>query len=112
MKKVDAIVRPSKLEDLKDEFLAAGLRGMTVAQVQGCGKQRGWKEYYRGSEVVVNTLPKIMVTMIVEDDQVEDVIEMICRAARTGDVGDGKIFVTPVDEVVRIRTGERGSAAL
>lgn len=112
MKKIEAIVRPAKLEELKDELLAAGLKGMTVSQVKGCGKQHGWKEYYRGSEVIVNMVPKVMVSMVVEDDRVEAMVEAVCRVARTGDVGDGKIFVTPVEEAIRIRTGERGAAAV
>lgn len=112
MKKIEAIVRPTKLEALKEELLGAGLRGMTISQVQGCGKQHGWKECYRGSEVLVNVLPKVMVSIVVDDSQVEDMIETICRVARTGDVGDGKIFITPVEEAIRIRTGERGSAAV
>lgn len=112
MKKIEAVIRPTKLEELKDALLAAGLKGMTVAQVQGCGKQHGWKEYYRGSEVIVNMLPKVLVTVVVDGSQVDDMIEAICAVARTGEVGDGKIFVSPVEEVVRIRTGERGSAAV
>lgn len=112
MKKIEAIIRPAKLEELKDELLAAGLKGMTVAQVKGCGKQHGWKEYYRGSEVIVNMVPKVMVSMVVEDDRVDAMVEAVCRVARTGDVGDGKIFVMPVEEAIRIRTGERGAAAV
>ena len=108
MKKIEAIVRPTKLEALKEELL----KGMTISQVQGCGKQHGWKEYYRGSEVLVNMLPKVMVSVVVDDAQVEEMVEAICRIARTGDVGDGKIFILPVEDVVRIRTGERGSAAV
>lgn len=112
MKKIEAIVRSSKFEAIKDALLASGFRGMTVCQVQGCGKQHGWKEYYRGSEVIVNMVPKLALSLVVEDDQVESIIDTICRVARTGDVGDGKIFVSPIEEAVRIRTGERGSAAL
>ena len=112
MKKIEAIVRPTKLEALKEELLSAALKGMTISQVQGCGKQHGWKEYYRGSEVLVNMLPKVMVSVVVDDAQVEEMVEAICRIARTGDVGDGKIFILPVEDVVRIRTGERGSAAV
>ena len=112
MKKIEAIVRPSKLEPLKDAFLEAGLRGMTISQVQGCGNQHGWKEYYRGSEVVVNTVPKVKLVVVVDDAKTDEVIDLICSIARTGEVGDGKIFVSTVDEVVRIRTGERGTSAL
>lgn len=112
MKKIEAIVRPTKLEALKEELLSAGLKGMTISQVQGCGKQHGWKECYRGSEVLVNMLPKVMVSVVVDDAQVEEMVEAICRIARTGDVRDGKIFILPVEDVVRIRTGERGPSAV
>lgn len=112
MKKVVAIVRPSKLETLKDAFLKDGIRGMTITQVQGCGNQHGWKEYYRGSEVILNTIPKIKFEIVVDDDQVDPCIDLICKTARTGEVGDGKIFVSPVEECVRIRTGERGDGAI
>ena len=112
MKKIEAIVRPAKLEALKDAFLEAGIKGMTISQVQGCGNQHGWKEYYRGSEVIVNMLPKIMLTVVVEDDKVNSTVELICNTARTGEVGDGKIFVSPVEQVVRIRTGESGEGAV
>ena len=112
MKKIEAIVRPTKLEALKEALLSAGLQGMTISQVQGCGQQHGWKEYYRGSEVLVNMLPKVMVSVVVDDAQVEEMVEAICRIARTGEVGDGKIFIFPVEDVVRIRTGERGTAAV
>lgn len=112
MKRITAIVRAEKLEALKDALYAADVRGMTIVQVMGCGNQHGWKEYVRGTEVLLNTIPKVQFTLVVSDTQVEDVIEAICRAARTGEVGDGKIFVSPVEEVVRIRTGERGAEAL
>lgn len=112
MKKIEAIVRPTKLEALKEALLSSGLKGMTISQVQGCGKQHGWKEYYRGSEVLVNMLPKVMVSVVVDDAQVEEMVEAICRIARTGEVGDGKIFIFPVEDVVRIRTGERGTSAV
>lgn len=112
MKKIEAIVRPAKLEALKGVFLEAGIKGMTISQVQGCGNQHGWKEYYRGSEVIVNMLPKIMLTVVVEDDKVNSTVELICNTARTGEVGDGKIFVSPVEQVIRIRTGESGEGAV
>ena len=112
MKKIEAIVRPAKLEALKDAFLEAGIKGMTISQVQGCGNQHGWKEYYRGSEVIVNMLPKIMLTVVVEDDKVDATVKLICDTARTGEVGDGKIFVSPVEQVIRIRTGESGVEAV
>ena len=112
MKKVQAIVRPEMLEPLKDASKQAGFGGMTVAAVHGCGTQGGWKEYFRGSEIMVNMLPKMSCEFVVEDDQAERLIDVIVETCRTGNVGDGKIFVSPVEEVVRIRTGERGGAAL
>ena len=112
MKKIDAIVRTSKLEPLKEALFEAGVKGMTVSEVQGCGNQHGWKEYFRGSEVMVNTLPKIKLEIVAEDDAVETLVGVIASAARTGAVGDGKIFVMPVEEVVRIRTSQRGYEAV
>lgn len=112
MKKISAIVRPEKLEPLKDALFAAKVSGMTISQVHGCGNQHGWKEYYRGTEVMLNMVPKVKFEIIVDDDLVDAVVELICRTAKTGEVGDGKIFIFPVDEVVRIRTGERGDAAI
>ena len=112
MKKVTAVVRPEKLEDLKEALFEAGARGMTIYEVQGCGSQHGWKEYVRGTEVLLNVIPKVKIELVVEDAAVEPIISTICAVARTGEVGDGKIFVYPVDECVRIRTGERGEAAV
>ena len=112
MKKITAIVRPEKLEPLKEALFAAKVSGMTISQVQGCGSQHGWKEYYRGTEVLLNMVPKVKFEVVVEDDAVDALVDTIVGAARTGEVGDGKIFVFPVDEVVRIRTGERGDAAV
>ena len=112
MKKVEAVIRPAKLEALKEALLAEGMRGMTISQVQGCGNSHGWKEYYRGNEVLVNVLPKVKIELVVEDDKAENVVKLICNTARTGEVGDGKIFVSPVEECIRIRTGERGVEAL
>lgn len=112
MKRVQAIIRPDFLEPLKDAVLASQIGGMTVSSVHGCGKQSGWKEYFRGNEVIMNILPKIKCEFVVSDDMVEDVIDIVCRTCRTGQVGDGKIFVSPVEEAVRIRTGERGDSAL
>ena len=112
MKQITAIVRPEVLEPLKDALSAAGASGMSISEIQGFGQQRGWKEFYRGNEVLLNVVPKVKVVLVVEDDAVEGLVDVICDTARTGEVGDGKIFVTPVDEVVRIRTGERGEAAL
>lgn len=112
MKRIEAIIRPSKLEDIKEALKNKDINGITISQVMGCGKQHGWTEYHRGSEVITNVLPKIEVKMVVEDDQVEDVIKLITEIARTGEVGDGKIFIIDIAECVRIRTGERGSSAL
>lgn len=112
MKRVQAIIRPDFLEPLKDAVLASQIGGMTVSSVHGCGNQSGWKEYFRGNEVIMNILPKIKCDFVVNDDMVEDVIDIVCRTCRTGQVGDGKIFVSPVEEAVRIRTGERGDSAL
>lgn len=112
MKKIIAIVRPEKLEQLKDALFAAKVSGMTISQVQGCGNQHGWKEYYRGTEVLLNMIPKVKFELVVDDDQVDSLVELIRAAARTGEVGDGKIFISPVDQVVRIRTGEMGESAV
>ena len=112
MKKIEAIVRPAKLEALKAAFLEAGIKGIPISQVQGCGNQHGWYEYYRCCEFIVNFLPKIMLTVVVEDDKANSTVELICNTARTGEVGDGKIFVSPVEQVVRIRTGESGEGAV
>ena len=112
MKKIQAIIRPGMLEPLKDATAQAGLGGMTVSTVHGCGKQGGWKEYFRGSEILVNMQPKMQCEFVVKDEDVENVVELICSTCRTGEVGDGKIFVIPVEEVIRIRTGERGADAV
>ena len=112
MKKIQAIIRPGMLEPLKDATAQAGLGGMTVSTVHGCGKQGGWKEYFRGSEILVNMQPKMQCEFVVKDEDVEKVVELICSPCRTGEVGDGKIFVIPVEEVIRIRTGERGADAV
>ena len=112
MKKITAIVRPEKIEPLKEALFAAQVSGMTISQVQGCGKQHGWKEYYRGTEVMLNTIPKVKFELVAADDQVQSLVDLILATARTGEVGDGKIFVFPVDEVIRIRTGETGEAAV
>lgn len=112
MKKVTAVIRPEKLEELKDALNAEGLAGMTVYEVLGCGSQHGWKEYYRGTQVMLNMIPKVKVELVVRDSQVENSINVICGVARTGEVGDGKIFVYPVEECVRIRTGERADRAV
>ena len=112
MKKITAIVRPEKLEPLKEALFAAEVSGMTISQVMGCGNQHGWKEYYRGTEVLLNMVPKVQFEVVVEDGEVDGLVDLVAKTARTGQVGDGKIFVTPVEDVVRIRTGERGADAL
>ncbi|WP_443812947.1 P-II family nitrogen regulator [Collinsella sp.] len=112
MKKLTAVVRQEKLEVLKQALFDKGIRGMTISQVQGCGNQHGWKEYVRGTEVLLNTIPKVEFEIVVDDEQVNDLVQVVCDAARTGEAGDGKIFVTPVEDVIRIRTGEHGPAAL
>lgn len=112
MKKLTAVVRQEKLEVLKQALFDKGIRGVTISQVQGCGNQHGWKEYVRGTEVLLNTIPKVEFEIVVDDEQVNDLVQVVCDAARTGEVGDGKIFVTPVEDVIRIRTGEHGPAAL
>lgn len=112
MKQVTAIVRPEVLEPLKDALLKAGASGATVSEVQGFGHQHGWTEYYRGAEVLLNMVPKVKMELVVDDPEVENLIDVISAVAHTGQVGDGKIFVYPVEEAVRIRTGEHGLAAL
>lgn len=112
MKKITAIVRPEKLEPLKDALFEAKVSGMTISQVQGCGSQHGWKEYYRGTEVLLNMVPKVKFELVVADGEVDGLVKVITETARTGNVGDGKIFVSPIDEVIRIRTDERGESAV
>ncbi len=112
MRKVEAIIKPFKLEEVKDALGEVGVRGMTVTEVKGFGRQRGHKEIYRGAEYEVDFVPKIKLEIVVDDELAPTVVETIARAARTGKIGDGKIFVTPVEEAIRIRTGERGVDAL
>jgi nitrogen regulatory protein P-II 1 len=112
MKKVEAIIKPFKLDEVKESLNAIGVRGLTVSEVKGFGRQKGHTELYRGAEYVVDFLPKVKLEIIVGEDMVPNVVETIEKAARTGRIGDGKIFVTSVDEVVRIRTGERGEDAV
>ena len=97
---------------MKDALIAIDASGMTISQVHGCGNQHGWKEHYRGTEVLLNIVPKVKIEVVVEDDEADAVIDAVMASARTGEVGDGKIFVSPVEEVIRIRTGERGSSAI
>ncbi|MGQ0678983.1 MAG: P-II family nitrogen regulator [Actinomycetota bacterium] len=112
MKLVSAIIKPFKLEEVKEALRAAGIQGMTVVETRGFGRQRGHTEVYRGAEYQVDFVPKVRVEVLCDDDQVSPVVEAIMAAARTGKIGDGKIFVAPVDQVYRIRTGEMGSDAL
>lgn len=112
MKRISAIVRTSKLEALKEALFAAEISGMTITQVMGCGNQHGWSEYYRGTEVLLNMIPKVKFELVVPDNKVNAIVELICNTAATGEVGDGKIFVSPVDDIIRIRTREHGEAAI
>jgi nitrogen regulatory protein P-II 1 len=112
MQKIEAVIRHYKLEEVKAALTASGIIGMTVSEVRGFGRQRGHKEQYRGAEYTVDFLPKLKLEVVVNDDQVETTVRAIAEAARTGRVGDGKIFVTPIEEVIRIRTGESGSEAI
>lgn len=112
MKRIEAIIRPSKLEAIKTALKNENINGITISQVMGCGQQHGWTEYYRTKEIVTNVLPKIEVKMVVEDEKVEEVIELISSIAKTGQVGDGKIFVIDIADCIRIRTGERGNSAI
>lgn len=112
MKLVEAIVKPFKLEEVKEALTKAGIQGMTVGEVKGFGRQKGHTELYRGAEYSVDFLPKVKVQILVTDDQVASVVDTISKTAQTGKIGDGKIFVTAVEEVVRIRTGEKGADAI
>jgi nitrogen regulatory protein P-II 1 len=112
MKKVEAIIQPSRLEAVKDALLEAGVEGMTVSEVRGHGRQKGHTEVYRGNEYVVDLLPKLKLEMVLPEARVEAAIEAIVRAARTGKIGDGKIFVSAVEEAIRIRNEDRGDHAL
>ena len=112
VKKVEAVIRPFKLEDVKVALVEAGIIGMTVSEVRGFGRQKGQVERYRGSEFTVEFLQKLKIEVVVEDNRVEDVVSAIADAARTGEIGDGKIFISPVESVVRIRTGDRDGSAL
>ena len=112
MKKIEAIIKPFKLDDVKDALSEVGIVGMTVLEVRGYGRQKGHTELYRGAEYVVDFLPKIKVEVVVTDNLAERAVEAISEAAKTGRIGDGKIFITNVEEVVRIRTGERGDNAV
>ncbi|MFO8041553.1 MAG: P-II family nitrogen regulator [Sodalinema sp.] len=112
MKKVEAIIRPFKLDEVKIALVNAGIVGMTVSEVRGFGRQKGQTERYRGSEYTVEFLQKLKLEIVIEDNQVDMVVEKLTAAARTGEIGDGKIFVSPVDQIIRIRTGEQNLEAI
>lgn len=112
MKKIEAIIKPFKLDDVREALSEVGITGMTATEVRGFGRQKGHTELYRGAEYVVDFLPKIKIEVVVNDEQVERCVEVIVQAARTGKIGDGKIFVLPVERVVRIRTGEEDASAV
>ncbi|MEE9194151.1 MAG: P-II family nitrogen regulator [Thermodesulfobacteriota bacterium] len=112
MKKIEAIIKPFKLEDVKEALKDVGVQGLTVTEVKGFGRQKGHTELYRGAEYVIDFLPKIKLEIVVPEDQVVKVVEAVTESAKTGKIGDGKIFIFPMDEVIRIRTGERGEDAI
>jgi nitrogen regulatory protein P-II 1 len=112
MKKIEAIIKPFKLEEVKDALGEIGIEGMTVSEVKGFGRQKGHTEIYRGSEYTVDFLPKIKLEIVVSDGQLENAVATIVKAAKTGKIGDGKVFVSSIDEAVRIRTDEKGEAAV
>jgi len=112
MKKVEAIIKPFKLDEVKEALQEIGVQGLNVIEVKGFGRQKGHTELYRGAEYVVDFLPKVKIEVVLDDDQVDAAIEAVTEAARTGKIGDGKIFVSPVEQAIRIRTGESGSEAL
>ena len=112
MKKIEGIIRPFKLDDVREALSEIGVRGMTLTEVKGYGRQKGHTELYRGSEYKIDFLPKIKIEIIAADSMVENIVSMIVKAARTGQVGDGKIFVSPVDDVIRVRTEESGEDAV
>jgi nitrogen regulatory protein P-II 1 len=112
MKKIEAIIKPFKLDDVREALSEIGIAGMTAIEVKGFGRQKGHTELYRGAEYVIDFLPKVKIDIVVRDDQIDGCIEAITNAARTGKIGDGKIFVSNVDRVVRIRTGEEGDDAI
>ena len=112
MKKIEAIVKPFKLEDVKDALGEAGITGMTVTEVKGFGRQKGHTEIYRGSEYTVDFLPKLKLEVVLDDEQIDAAVSAIVKAAKTGKIGDGKVFVSPIEEAVRIRTEEKGAKAV
>jgi nitrogen regulatory protein P-II 1 len=112
MKRIDSIIRPQNLDEVKERLAAVGVHALTIMEVRGFGRQKGHTEVYRGTEYAVDFVPKIMLTIIATDDRVKEIVDAIVAGARTGKMGDGKIFVSPLDEVVRIRTGETGDSAV
>ncbi len=112
MVKVEAVIRPERFEQVRDALQGLGVKGMSLTEIRGCGRQQGFTERYRGTEYVMNLLPKLRIEAVVSEDQLDGIVQAIGDAARTGEVGDGKIFILPVLDVVRIRTGERGIEAL
>jgi nitrogen regulatory protein P-II 1 len=112
MKRIDSIIRPHQLDEVKSRLTGIGVEGITISEVRGFGRQRGHTEVYRGTEYAVEFVPKIQITILASDDLVPKILEAIIEGARTGKIGDGKIFVTPLEEVIRIRTGDRGESAL
>jgi len=112
MKKVEAVIKPFKLDDVKEALNEIGIQGMTISEVKGYGRQKGHKEIYRGAEYVVDFIPKIKIEIVIDSDRVNAVVETIQKAANTGKIGDGKIFVLPVEEAIRVRTNEKGSDAI
>ena len=112
MKKIEAIIKPFKLDEVKEALQDVGLQGITVLEAKGFGRQKGHTELYRGAEYVVDFLPKVKIELVVDDDIAERAVDAILQAAHTGRIGDGKIFITPVEEAIRVRTGERGSEAI
>jgi nitrogen regulatory protein P-II 1 len=112
MKRIEAIIRPSKIEEVKERLMTLGITGLTVTEVKGFARQKGHTEMYRGTEYTVDFLPKILITVVVAEDLVEPIAKAIADSAKTGKIGDGKIFVSSLDEIIRIRTGERGPSAI
>lgn len=112
MKRIDSIIRPQNLDSVKEQLAAIGVEAVTIAEVRGFGRQKGHTEFYRGAEYAVDFIPKLMLTILAADNRVDEIVKAIMAGARTGRMGDGKIFVTPLDEVVRIRTGECGESAI
>jgi nitrogen regulatory protein P-II 1 len=112
MRKIEAIIKPFALDKVKEELNRIGINGLTVTEVRGCGRQRGHKEIYRGAEYEVTLIPKVKIEVVIENNQTKNVVDAIIQNSKTGQIGDGKIFIFPIEEVVRIRTGERNAAAI